>query len=120
MLLLQIFYTVRSGDTLSGIAARYGLSYISVAEMNDIAAPYRIYVGQSLRLKNSSSASIAASYASSNAGYTNSASIDCIATKYTNYTMTYCAYTCSTRDCSKHTSHVSSLRWVRPTAGPVT
>ena len=47
------FYTVRSGDTLSGIAARYGLSYISVAEMNDIAAPYRIFVGQSIRLKNS-------------------------------------------------------------------
>lgn len=46
------FYTVRSGDTLSGIAARYGLNYISVAEMNDIAAPYRIYVGQSIRLKN--------------------------------------------------------------------
>ena len=31
------FYTVRSGDTLSGIAARYGLSYLSIAEMNDIA-----------------------------------------------------------------------------------
>src|SRR5690606_42089501 len=46
------FYTVRSGDTLSGIAARYGLNYISVAEMNDISAPYRIYVGQSIRLKN--------------------------------------------------------------------
>ncbi|MEQ0924500.1 MULTISPECIES: peptidoglycan DD-metalloendopeptidase family protein [Acinetobacter] len=46
------FYTVRSGDTLSGIAARYGLSYISVAEMNDIPEPYRIYVGQSIRLKN--------------------------------------------------------------------
>ena len=45
------FYTVRSGDTLSGIAARYGLNYISVAEMNDISAPYRIYVGQSIRLK---------------------------------------------------------------------
>ena len=30
------FYTVRSGDTLSGIAARYGLSYLSIAEMNDI------------------------------------------------------------------------------------
>ncbi len=45
------YYTVRSGDTLSGISMRYGLSYISVAEMNDIAAPYRIYVGQSLRLK---------------------------------------------------------------------
>lgn len=49
------FYTVRSGDTLSGIAGRYGLSYISVAEMNDIASPYRIYVGQSIRLKNSAS-----------------------------------------------------------------
>ena len=45
------FYTVRSGDTLSGIANRYGLSYISVAEMNDIAPPYLIYVKQSLRLK---------------------------------------------------------------------
>ena len=45
------FYTVRSGDTLSGIATRYGLNYISIAEMNDIAPPYRIYVGQSIRLK---------------------------------------------------------------------
>lgn len=48
------YYTVRSGDTLSGIAARYGLSYLSVAEMNDIAAPYRIYVNQSIRLKKGS------------------------------------------------------------------
>lgn len=47
------FYTVRSGDTLSGIANRYGLNYISVAEMNNIAAPYRIYVDQSIRLKRS-------------------------------------------------------------------
>ena len=47
------YYTVRSGDTLSGISMRYGLSYISVAEMNDIAPPYRIYVGQSIRLKKS-------------------------------------------------------------------
>lgn len=45
------YYTVRSGDTLSAISMRYGLSYLSVAEMNDIAAPYRIYVGQSLRMK---------------------------------------------------------------------
>jgi lipoprotein NlpD len=47
------FYTVRSGDTLSGIAGRYGLSYVSIADMNDIAQPYRIYVGKSIRLKNS-------------------------------------------------------------------
>ena len=44
-------YTVRSGDTLSGIATRYGLDYVKVAQMNDIAPPYRIYVSQSLRLK---------------------------------------------------------------------
>lgn len=49
------FYTVRSGDTLSGIAMRYGLDYISVAKMNNIAEPYRIYVNQSLRLKNNTS-----------------------------------------------------------------
>ena len=49
------YYTVRSGDTLSGIAMRYGLDYLSIAEMNDIAPPYRIYVNQSLRLKKASS-----------------------------------------------------------------
>lgn len=52
------YYTVRAGDTLSGIAARYGLSYISVAEMNDIAPPYRIYVNQSIRLKKGSGSNI--------------------------------------------------------------
>ena len=45
------FYTVRSGDTLGGIANRYGLNYLDVAALNDIAPPYRIYVNQSLRLK---------------------------------------------------------------------
>ena len=51
------FYTVRSGDTLSSIASRYGLNYLSVAEMNDISAPYRIYVKQSIRLKKSANQS---------------------------------------------------------------
>lgn len=49
------FYTVRSGDTLSAISMRYGLDYISVAKMNNIPEPYRIYVNQSLRLKNNTS-----------------------------------------------------------------
>ena len=47
------YYTVRSGDTLSGIAARYGLSYLSIADMNGISPPYRIYVNQSIRLRDS-------------------------------------------------------------------
>ena len=33
------YYTVRSGDTLSGIAARYGLNYINIAQLNDLAPP---------------------------------------------------------------------------------
>lgn len=47
------YYTVRSGDTLSLIGARYGLNYLSLADMNGISSPYVIYVGQSLRLKQS-------------------------------------------------------------------
>lgn len=52
------YYTVRSGDTLSGIANRYGLNYLTVAQMNGIAPPYVIYVNQSLRLKGSSNTSV--------------------------------------------------------------
>ncbi|MHA3098579.1 peptidoglycan DD-metalloendopeptidase family protein [Acinetobacter brisouii] len=51
------YYTVRSGDTLSGIAARYGLDYVAVARLNGIAPPYTIYVHQSLKLKGSASSS---------------------------------------------------------------
>lgn len=43
-------YTVKSGDTLSGIAAQYGLNWQSLAQKNGIAAPYVIYVGQRLSL----------------------------------------------------------------------
>lgn len=44
-------YTVKPGDTLSGIAGRYGLNYIQVAQLNNISPPYVIYVNQPLRLK---------------------------------------------------------------------
>lgn len=47
------YYTVRSGDTLSKIANRYGLNYLDIAALNGISAPYNIYVNQSLRLKGS-------------------------------------------------------------------
>ncbi|SDB85161.1 peptidoglycan DD-metalloendopeptidase family protein [Acinetobacter boissieri] len=46
-------YVVKPGDTLSGIATRYGLNYITVAQMNGIPAPYTIYVHQNLKLKGS-------------------------------------------------------------------
>lgn len=41
-------YTVRSGDTLSGIAARYGTTYQALAAKNGIANPNKIYPGQVL------------------------------------------------------------------------
>lgn len=45
------FYTVRSGDTVSKIAARYGLDYREVAELNGLDDRYLIFVDQQLRLR---------------------------------------------------------------------
>lgn len=39
-------YTVQSGDTLSGIAAKYGTTWQRLAEINDIANANLIYAGQ--------------------------------------------------------------------------
>lgn len=45
------YYTVRSGDTLSSIAAKYGTTYQKIASMNGIKNPNVIYAGQKLRVK---------------------------------------------------------------------
>lgn len=43
-------YTVQSGDTLSGIASRYGTSYQNLAQLNGIANPNLIFAGQVLKV----------------------------------------------------------------------
>lgn len=43
-------YTVRPGDTLSGIAARFGLDWRSLALDNGLANPNLIFPGQTIRL----------------------------------------------------------------------
>lgn len=43
-------YTVRSGDTLSGIAAQYGTTYQQLAARNNIPDPNKIYPGQTLKI----------------------------------------------------------------------
>ena len=43
-------YTVQSGDTLSGIAAKFGTTYQSLASINGIADPNTIYSGQVLKI----------------------------------------------------------------------
>lgn len=43
-------YTVKAGDTLSGIASRYGTSYQRLAQINGIADPNKIYPGQVIKI----------------------------------------------------------------------
>lgn len=45
---MQTFYTVRQGETLSGIAGKWGISVQSLIAANNIRPPYTIYVGQQL------------------------------------------------------------------------
>jgi LysM repeat protein len=44
-------YTVKAGDTLSGIAAKFGTTYQKIAKDNNIANPNLIYPGQVLVIK---------------------------------------------------------------------
>ena len=107
------YYTVRSGDTLSGIAARYGLSYLSVAEMNDIDVPYRIYVGQSLRLKNSGSRRTTTTQAVAQAAPIQRQTVQLPTTP----AKTTAPVTTMTAPVTS--SKVSALRWVKPSNGAV-
>lgn len=43
-------YTVKSGDTLSGIANKYGTTYQELARINNIENPNLIYPGQVLKI----------------------------------------------------------------------
>lgn len=47
----EVYHTVQRGETLSGIAKRYGTTYMKIAALNKIVNPNRIYVGQKLRVK---------------------------------------------------------------------
>lgn len=47
----SVYYTVKSGDTLSAIASRYGVSYQVLASLNGLANPNLIFAGQTLKIK---------------------------------------------------------------------
>lgn len=47
----SIYYTIKRGDTLSGIAERYGTTYQRLAQLNGIDDPNRIYAGQVIRIR---------------------------------------------------------------------
>lgn len=44
------YYVVKSGDTLSGIADKYGTTYQRLAEINGIENPNLIYPGQTIKI----------------------------------------------------------------------
>ena len=48
-------YTVQAGDTLSGIAAKYGTTYQELAALNGISDPNVIHVGQVLLVSQNTS-----------------------------------------------------------------
>lgn len=47
---MQIFYTVRIGDSLFSIAKRWNIPLVSLINANNIKAPYTIYIGEQLSM----------------------------------------------------------------------
>jgi LysM repeat protein len=50
-------HIVRSGETLSGIASKYGTTYQTLASLNGLSNPNYIYVGQQLKVSGAASTS---------------------------------------------------------------
>lgn len=46
-----IYHVVRKGETLSGIAKKYGMHYPTIAKLNGLRDPNKIYPGQKLKIK---------------------------------------------------------------------
>ena len=46
----ETVYPVKSGDTLGGIASKYGTTYQKLGEYNGIKSPYVIYSGQKIKI----------------------------------------------------------------------
>jgi len=57
----RTYYTVRAGDTLSGIGSRTGVAWRTIASINGIHSPWIIYPGQRLVVKSTTSESASAS-----------------------------------------------------------
>ncbi|MEK1296164.1 LysM peptidoglycan-binding domain-containing protein [Limosilactobacillus fermentum] len=79
------YYTVQSGDTLSGIAVEYNTTTATLTSLNNLSNPNLIYVGQRLLVKSASTA--AASSATSTATSTASATSTSSTTNATTYTV---------------------------------
>lgn len=64
----ETVYTVVKGDTLSGIAAKYGTTYQEIAKENGIKNPNLIYPGQQFKIPGTGGGSDSGAAVSTNAG----------------------------------------------------
>ena len=106
-------YTVRAGDTLGNIASRYGLDYITVAQMNNIPAPYIIHVNQSLRLKGSAAVPVTSTPRPS------TPPIQRQSIPLPTPQQTQAPATTTTTASAVPATPANSLRWVKPTKNPI-
>lgn len=67
-----IYHRVKKGDTLYSIAWMYGQDYKSIAYRNNIKAPYRIFVGDKLRLTTQRSSTVKSNQAKTSSKSNNS------------------------------------------------
>lgn len=67
-------HSVVSGETLSSIAAKYNISYLDLAQANDLKDPYTLYIGQSLCIPGTAAATATSGSSSSSSTSTASAS----------------------------------------------
>ncbi|MDM8219121.1 LysM peptidoglycan-binding domain-containing protein [Limosilactobacillus mucosae] len=61
-------YTVKAGDTLSAIAAKYGTTYQALASANSISNPNDIYVGQVIKVSANVTAASSQTVSSTSSG----------------------------------------------------
>lgn len=47
----KVYHTVQRGETLSGIAKKYGTNYLTLAALNGIINPNKIFTGQKIRVR---------------------------------------------------------------------
>jgi lipoprotein NlpD len=74
-------YTVKKGDTLYSIGLEFGYDYKELAQLNHIVSPYKIYVGQTLKIKGNAAASASQTDAESGAVITPMKSDDAVTAK---------------------------------------
>ena len=63
-----IYYTVQSGNTLSGIAEEYGTTVNTLVALNGISNPNLIYVGQVLKIPATGSGASVSTYSAIHKG----------------------------------------------------